>query len=273
MEIDYNGWKEDNPLRNICKFHASMQTYLLEHIRLEKVVESHIEHCKKQLSEVYVRKSAMEYELLAHRGLNEIRSSANNPILINEIKDKLHYLYHLEKEANPVVKAIAKKGNWAVELWHNYYKSTNQIKRLVQIVFGDEEPTNLKGKKQNLLKKPPQQVKPIIDNPSSTFKFENKFNSNEPSEVWAYFHKELIVEKKLLSEEVLKDYLKQAFEVGTPPIKKFSFSKSPLPIGKIKAVFHKYYEVINLKPRGKKPEYEKLLVEYFNGFKYGNFRS
>jgi hypothetical protein len=76
---------------------------------------------------------------------------------------------------------------------------------------------------------------------------------------------ENLVVKNYLKQETLNRYLKQAFELKTPPAEKFSFDNLPTQ-AKIIKVFYNYFIKIAGKPNGKKLEYVKLLGEYFNGF-------
>lgn len=94
--------------------------------------------------------------------------------------------------------------------------------------------------------------------------FKNKFDNVTENKVFEYFTKNL-VEKGYLTKETLTEYLKQAFELKTPPIQKFSFENLPTQ-AKIRKVFYDYFSTTAGKPNGRKLEYVKLLGEYFNGF-------
>lgn len=94
--------------------------------------------------------------------------------------------------------------------------------------------------------------------------FKNNFDNVTESKIIEYFTKHL-VEKRYLTKETLTKYLKQAFELKTPPIQKFSFENLPTQ-GKIRKVFYDYFSTTAGKPSGRKLEYVKLLGEYFNGF-------
>lgn len=94
--------------------------------------------------------------------------------------------------------------------------------------------------------------------------FENKFDDVQEIKVIEYFTKNL-VDKKYITVEVLNEYLKQAFELKTPPTQRFSFEKLTTQ-AKIKKVFYEYFKTTAGKPNGRKKEYVKLLGEYFTGF-------
>ena len=113
----------------------------------------------------------------------------------------------------------------------------------------------------------PQQTKNLAISDTSTIKknsFENKFDRVKESEIIAYFTENL-VDKKYITDEVLNKYLKQAFELKTPPTQRFSFEKL-ITQAKIRKVFYEYFKITAGKPNGQKREYVKLLGEYFNGF-------
>lgn len=109
-----------------------------------------------------------------------------------------------------------------------------------------------------------------------TINFNNNFNPNSFSanEVYSFFHKNLVIDKKVISEETLEHFLKVAFELKTPlneqdklPIEIEGFKKS-----NIIKVFYEYY-IKSGKPHGRKPNYVRLLTDYFKGFKYDNVYS
>ena len=102
-----------------------------------------------------------------------------------------------------------------------------------------------------------------VPEPQEFSTFENKFDSVNESKVLEYFTKNL-VDKKYLSKETLNNYLKQAFELETPPAEKFSFEKAGK-MDNVKSVFYKYYQLAQ-SPYGKQPKYLDLLKNYFVGF-------
>lgn len=101
--------------------------------------------------------------------------------------------------------------------------------------------------------------------------FKNNIDNVPESKVIEYFSKNL-VDKKYLSKEALDSYLKQAFELKTPPTQKFSFENFPTQ-AKIRKVFYGYFSTTAGKPSGRKLEYVKLLGEYFNGFETSKIES
>lgn len=121
----------------------------------------------------------------------------------------------------------------------------------------------------------PQQPEPLDLSDSSgvekTMFFENKFDNAEESEIFEYF-KTHLVGKKYISEVLLKEYLKQAFELNDPPEKKFSF-KNVDKKENIVNIFYTYYKNIVQSPHGKQPLYLNLLKNYFIGFEKINTRN
>ena len=112
------------------------------------------------------------------------------------------------------------------------------------------------------------QAVPEIIEPSP---FKNNIDNVPESKVIEYFTKNL-VDKKYLSKEALESYLKQAFELKTPPAEKFSFENLPTQ-RKIIKVFYDYFKTTAGKPSGQKIKYVKLLGEYFNGFNTSKIES
>lgn len=119
----------------------------------------------------------------------------------------------------------------------------------------------------NYYKKQYKQTKNLDLADTSTFvktSFENKFDDVQEIKIIEYFTKNL-VDKKYITNEVLNEYLKQAFELRTPPTQRFSFEKLTTQ-AKIKKVFYEYFRTTAGKPNGRKKEYVELLGEYFTGF-------
>lgn len=95
--------------------------------------------------------------------------------------------------------------------------------------------------------------------------FENKFDKVNEAKIFEYF-KINLVEKKYLTEYELNKYLKQAFELRTPPKQKYSF-KNIDSIENIVNVFYKYYKDVTTESTyGRQTEYFNLLKNYFTGF-------
>lgn len=95
--------------------------------------------------------------------------------------------------------------------------------------------------------------------------FINKFDKVHETKIIQYFKKNL-VEKKYLTESQLNEYLKQAFELRTPPETKYSFNNIDS-IENIVNIFYKYYKDITTESTyGRQKEYFNLLKDYFNGF-------
>lgn len=113
-----------------------------------------------------------------------------------------------------------------------------------------------------------QQTEPLalLDNSiAEKITFENKFDKVTEVKIIEYFKKNL-VEKKYLTENELNKYLKQAFELKTPPKQKYDF-KNIDSIENIVSVFYNYYKDVTTESTyGRQTEYFNLLKNYFNGF-------
>lgn len=116
-------------------------------------------------------------------------------------------------------------------------------------------------KKQQLEKESRTRQEQLIG--AENFKFENKFDEVDESKVIEYFVEKL-VNKKFLTKETLDSYLKQAFELNTPPEKRFSFANNPTK-ERIKKAFYGYYNIAG-SPYGQQKEYLNLLCNYFTGY-------
>ena len=112
---------------------------------------------------------------------------------------------------------------------------------------------------------PKKNISLIINEDKSlnSIKFTNNFNHLTPEEVKKYFYENL-VERKLITLEVLNLYLISAFDNQSPPIKKFKITFNT--VEKVIKIFHLFYKNESSKPFGKRLNYVKLLGEYFEGF-------
>ena len=75
-----------------------------------------------------------------------------------------------------------------------------------------------------------------------------------------------MVEPGYLTEQVLDEYLKAAFELKTIPKTLFKIKDAPNK-ATIEAVFYNYYKNIAGKIHGKQKQYAALLGDYFEGYK------
>lgn len=96
------------------------------------------------------------------------------------------------------------------------------------------------------------------------FTFENNFDFVDSNEVYSYFSEKL-VNKRMLNESELQEYLIQAFQECTPPKKLFRL-KNIRTKQKIYNVFYLYFKDNAQKPHGRQSEYVDLLGKYFKGF-------
>ena len=129
---------------------------------------------------------------------------------------------------------------------------------------------------ENKLNEQPQQTEfePLVLSDTSAVgkpSFVNEFDNIQESKIIEYFTKNL-VDKKYISVEVLNNYLKQAFELKTPPKQKYSFENINTKEN-IVSIFYKYYKETATKPHGKQQMYLDLLKIYFNGFEKINIRN
>lgn len=111
---------------------------------------------------------------------------------------------------------------------------------------------------------------PADQNETNPSTFKNNFDRTEEKEVFDHFAKNL-VEKRYLKQETLNRYLKQAFELKTPPQQKFRFDDIDTKEN-IVNVFYKYYDIAG-RAYGRQPEYLNLLKDYFTGFEKINTRN
>lgn len=139
---------------------------------------------------------------------------------------------------------------------------TNRLFLLTKIYFNALNGT-LKTQSENL----DLSDTSVVEKPS----FTNEFDSVPESKVIEYFTKNL-VENKHLTKETLTAYLKQAFELKTPPKQKYSFENIKTK-EKIVSIFYKYYKETADKPHGKQQMYLDLLKIYFSGFEKINIRN
>lgn len=95
--------------------------------------------------------------------------------------------------------------------------------------------------------------------------FKNNFDDVSSSEVYKHFSQ--LVKKHHLSEVYLRAYLKMAFEEQRKPEAKLYFENVRTKQD-IRKIFYSYFNIKAAKPPRRKPDYVKLLCDYFNGFDY-----
>ena len=98
----------------------------------------------------------------------------------------------------------------------------------------------------------------------------NNFSGMPINEVYDYFKKHLL-DKNRIEEEDLLRFIKYAF-INEQNLEKKIIMKNYDNVKDIKDIFYKFYEKDQTKKHGSKDKYERLLVDYFEGFKKGNFR-
>ena len=115
------------------------------------------------------------------------------------------------------------------------------------------------------IKKLNEILKLNIENSESKEKsfFKNNFDSTSPIEIYDFFKKTL-VDKKYLTDEELKAYLKTAFELKTIP--KTLFKLKDIKKDRARLIFYVFYKDISQCIHGKQTEYAKLLSNFFEGF-------
>lgn len=110
---------------------------------------------------------------------------------------------------------------------------------------------------------PPRQTETKTEQGTPTFT--NNFDKIAPTEIYKHF-KIGLVEPGYLTEQVLDEYLKAAFELKTIPETLFKIKDAPNK-ATIEAVFYNYYKNIAGKIHGKQKQYAALLGDYFEGYK------
>jgi hypothetical protein len=95
--------------------------------------------------------------------------------------------------------------------------------------------------------------------------FQNNFDSSSEIEVYEHFAQ--LVQKKYLTEDQLKDFIKSAFDKreGHPRSIIFSNVRTKQAIIRI---FYSYYKDVAGKPPRKKDDYVRLLSNYFRGYDF-----
>jgi len=101
--------------------------------------------------------------------------------------------------------------------------------------------------------------------------FTNNFDNVEAEDVREHFKKGL-VNRNMLNDNELADFLFTAFEKQIVPQKKFIFKKLETK-QKVMKVFYQYYTDKAGKPHGKQKKYAALLGDYFEGFNSKNVSS
>jgi len=172
---------------------------------------------------------------------------SETPQNLNEINEQKKYLEYLEK---------AGLDHTSVELYPYisiYYELSNEeIKEIrgaiTQAFIQVVNPIQIT---------PPQGADKIA-------RIKNKFDKVDISEVYTHF-KTGLVEKGYLTEQVLYEYLKAAFELEAIPETLFKIQDPPSK-EKIYLIFYTYYVNVAGKPHGKQPHYVELLGNYFEGY-------
>lgn len=108
-----------------------------------------------------------------------------------------------------------------------------------------------------------------INKDNTKFTFKNNFDHVSTDTIHNYF-KEKLVNKGLLTESDLNEYLKIAFESKSEPITRFIIKKALKK--EIICVFYSYYDIAG-KVHGKQKVYAALLGEYFEGYSTNNVSS
>lgn len=99
------------------------------------------------------------------------------------------------------------------------------------------------------------------------FLFINEFDKVNEDLIYKHFYENL-VDKGYLTNKELETFLIEAFNKKNIPSIKFDFKNIPNKKTIIN-IFYTYF-MLAQKPHGKKPQYVKLLTDYFNGYEYNN---
>lgn len=97
--------------------------------------------------------------------------------------------------------------------------------------------------------------------------FINEFDKVNEDLIYKHFYENL-VDKGYLTNKELETFLIEAFNKKNIPSIKFDFKNIPNKKTIIN-IFYTYF-MLAQKPHGKKPQYVKLLTDYFNGYEYNN---
>lgn len=108
-------------------------------------------------------------------------------------------------------------------------------------------------------------IAPETKTEQETFTFTNNFDNISTTEIYSHF-KAGLVDKRYLTEQELKEYLKAAFELRRKPKTLFKLKHTPTK-QKIYTVFYVYYKDISQKKHDRQREYAALLGDYFEGYK------
>jgi len=100
---------------------------------------------------------------------------------------------------------------------------------------------------------------------TANFNFTNNFDDIKEADVYNHFKK--LVDKRMLTNEELNEYLLKAFQEKTPPENLFKLN-NPRSKSEVRKVFHYYFKSIAQSPHGKQSQYVRLLTDYFEGYKF-----
>lgn len=162
-------------------------------------------------------------------------------------KDVYFHRFKLKNDIKSYTMILTNKDSTGLEIY---------LKQVVKTIN-----TFIKNNEDKTPKETPQPQKTEI----TSLEFTNNFDN--VSEVDVYNHFKKIVEKKMLTDKKLNEYLTQAFEKTTPPKTLFKFQNTTTK-AKLRSYFYDYYRVVAQRPHGKKEDYVKLLSDYFEGYPF-----
>lgn len=150
------------------------------------------------------------------------------------------------------------RGERELEYWESKIKGYNEPKLVLSKIndFLNEAEHETKDN----LQPQPQEAE------TTSFKFENKFDDVSEADVYNHFKK--LVDKKMLSDLELNEYLIKAFQETTLSKKTFKLKRNFSTKSDVRKIFYDYYKDIAQKPHGKKDDYVKLLTDYFEGYNF-----
>ncbi len=111
----------------------------------------------------------------------------------------------------------------------------------------------------------------IDSQPSEPIDFKNNFDRVAEYDVYNHFKK--LVEKKMLTDAELNEYLILAFQEKKTPKKPFKLKREHSTKAYVRKIFYTYFKNEAQSPHGIKDDYVKLLTDYFEGYSFKTTKS
>lgn len=163
-----------------------------------------------------------------------------------EVKESLE-----EEKVISMYQRIALKLNAEKQYLPHAYELEKEFKKYIKI--------------EDIEQKKHEPKEKVLDPTNLSFK--NEFDKVKEIEIYNHFNKHL-VNNGYLTKNELEIFLTEAFYKKNIPDLKFDLKNIPNKKTIIN-IFYSYY-MLAQKPHGKKPQYVKLLTDYFNGYEYSN---